>query len=120
LHKEVWPDVAYAKTITLRSTTLATLLSSQGIDPAEYGALVMDTQGSELLVLKGAEPILKNFRYIKTEVADFEAYQGCCQLTDLDVLLTSHGFREISRRAFAKRAAGGNYYDVTYQRHDFI
>jgi FkbM family methyltransferase len=116
MHKDIWPDVDYAKTITLRSTTLPSLLAREGIDPAAYDALVMDTQGSELLVLTGALPILANFRYIKAEVADFEAYQGCCQVGDLNRFLGEHGFREFSRRTFARRAGGGNYYDIIYQR----
>ena len=77
LHKDVWPEVTYTKTIMIRSKTLVTLLKDEHIDPSAYDALVMDTQGSELLVLQGAIPLLGNFKYIKIEVADFEAYKGC-------------------------------------------
>ena len=69
-HKDIWPDVDYTESIPLTSTTLNSLLQREQIDPAEYQALIMDTQGSELLVLHGAVPVLKNFQYIKTEVAD--------------------------------------------------
>ena len=41
-----------------------------------WDALVMDTQEPELLILKGAEPMLSQFKYIKTEAADFESYVG--------------------------------------------
>ena len=51
-HRDVWPKVDFTKTITLRSSTLATLLARERIDPQRYDALVMDTQGSELLVLQ--------------------------------------------------------------------
>ena len=80
--------------------------------------LVMDTQGSELLVLKGAIPILQNFTYIKTEVPDFESYKGCCQLKDLQSFLTQHGFKEFSRHKFATHPNGGNYYDIIYKKND--
>ena len=63
--------------------------------------LVIDTQGSELLVLKGALPILHHFKYIQTEVPDFEAYKGCCQLKDLQFFLVGLGYQEISRHQFA-------------------
>jgi FkbM family methyltransferase len=115
-HKDIWPTVAYAKTITLKSVTLATLLQRERIDPTEYDALIMDTQGSELLVLKGADPVLHNFKYIKTEVPDFESYEGCCQLLDIDSFLTRHGYKEFSRNKFANRAEGGSYYDIVYRR----
>jgi FkbM family methyltransferase len=115
-HKDVWPKVAFTTTITLKSATLATLLAREGIDAARYDALVMDTQGSELLVLEGAEPLLDGFRFVKTEVPDFEAYASCAKLDDIERYLTSRGFREVSRHCFATRAGGGRYYDVVYGR----
>jgi FkbM family methyltransferase len=115
-HKDIWPNIGYTKTITLKSVTLASLLHRERVDPAGYDALIMDTQGSELLVLKGADPVLHNFRFIKTEVADFESYAGCCQLTDIDSFLTRRGYRELARTRIAQRAGGGSYYDIVYQR----
>jgi len=116
LHKDIWPEVSYDRTITLRATTLASLLKRERINVSDYDALIMDTQGSELLVLKGAAPILHTFRFIKTEVPDFESYAGCCQLRDIDLLVKEHGFQEISRHRFAQRAKGGSYYDIVYER----
>jgi FkbM family methyltransferase len=117
-HRDVWPGVKFTNTIKLRSTTLASLLARERIDPANYDALVMDTQGSELLVLRGSEPVLASFRFIKTEVPDFEAYAGCAQLEDIEAFLTGRGFAELSRHRFASRAAGGHYYDVVYARSE--
>jgi FkbM family methyltransferase len=116
LHKDIWPNIKFEKQITLRSTQLPTLLEREGIDLRDYDALVMDTQGSEMLVLKGALPILRRFKYIKTEVPDFESYAGCCQLSELSPFMAQHGFREYSRRQFAKRAGGGSYFDIVYKR----
>ena len=116
LHKDIWPHVTYERTIILQSKTLVSLIEEERIAPREYDALIMDTQGSELLVLKGAIPILKNFMYIKTEVPDFESYEGCCQLTEIASFLKRYGFREYSRHKFAERAEGGSYYDVVYKR----
>jgi FkbM family methyltransferase len=116
LHKDIWPEVSYDKTITLRSTTLVSLLKNEHIDTTDYDALIMDTQGSELLVLKGAAPVLHMFRFIKTEVSDFESYAGGCQLRDIDLFLKEHGFEEISRNRFAEGAKSGSYYDIVYER----
>jgi FkbM family methyltransferase len=44
-HKDIWPDVDYTESIPLTSTTLNSLLQREQIDPAEYQALIMDTQG---------------------------------------------------------------------------
>ena len=116
LHKDVWPTVAFERSLVLQSTTLHSLVTKHAVDLSIFSALVMDTQGSELLVLRGAEPILSGFAFIKTEVADFESYSNCCQLTELTAFLSQRGFRESSRRAFAEHPGGGRYYDIVYQR----
>jgi len=118
LHKDIWPEVAYDRTITLRSRTLASVLKKERVNLADYDALIMDTQGSELLVLRGAAPILHGFKFIKTEVPDFESYAGCCQLEDIDAFVKGYGFQEISRRKFAERAKGGSYYDIVYEKQN--
>jgi FkbM family methyltransferase len=116
LHRDIWPDVNYERTLVLTSTTLASLLEREKINAGDYDVLVMDTQGSELLVLRGADGILNQFKFIKTEVADFEAYAGCCQLRDIDRFLGERGFRQRSVHTFAERSEGGRYYDVVYER----
>jgi len=116
LHRDVWPEVAFTETIALRSVTLATLVDRERVDLAGYDALVLDTQGSELLVLRGAGPVLERLRWVKTEVADFEAYAGCCQLKEMEAFLGERGFQEVERQLSAERAAGGHYYDVVYER----
>jgi FkbM family methyltransferase len=116
LHKDIWPEIVYDKTIVLLSKSLPAVLKENNIDNEQYDMLVMDTQGSELLVLKGAVPILQGFTYIKTEVPDFESYKGCCQLKDLKLFMDQNGFREYSRHQFAKHPSGGGYYDITYKK----
>ena len=113
-HRDVWPKVRFTRTIKLRSSTLSTLLVRENVDVARYDALVMDTQGSELLVLRGAEPVLGHFKFIKTEVPDFEAYAGCAKLEDIDRFLRDRGYEELARNRFASRPGGGQYYDVVY------
>ncbi|MEO8465542.1 MAG: FkbM family methyltransferase [Gammaproteobacteria bacterium] len=100
----------------MRSVTLPTLLEREGLDIMRYDTLVMDTQGSELLVLAGAAGLLPGFAFIKTEVPAFEAYEGCAQLAEFAAFMAARGFAELARNRFASRAAGGNYYDVIYQR----
>ena len=114
-HKDIWPHVSYQKSISMNSITLTSLFSRELIDSTKYQALVMDTQGSELLVLKGSLPILKNFKYIKTEVADFESYDGCCQLKEMRDFMIEHGYKEYHCNKFAQREKGGSYYDIIFE-----
>jgi FkbM family methyltransferase len=73
-HRNMFPEVHFTSEIRMTSTTLAHLIDERNFDVSRYGALVIDTQGSELLVLQGALSVLSQMRYVKTEVADFEAY----------------------------------------------
>ncbi|MCP9785019.1 FkbM family methyltransferase [Cyanobium sp. N5-Cardenillas] len=116
-HRDIWPGVHYSTTLILKSITLASLFLREHLDASQYQALIMDTQGSELLVLRGSLPILNSFKYIKTEVPDFESYEGCCQLSGINEFMIEHGYKEFSRVKFASRAEGGNYFDVVYKRH---
>lgn len=116
LHKDIWPEVTYQKSIKLRSVTLATMVKKEAVNLKNYDALVIDTQGSELLVLKGAASILPSFKFIKAEVPDFEAYSGCSQLKDVAKFLTSCGFKEYTRHKFAEHPKGGAYYDILFTR----
>ncbi len=115
-HKDIWPHVNYIDKIILQSITLPTLLEREKINPADYQALVMDTQGSELLILQGSVPVLHNFKYIKLDVPDFESYLGCCQLADINDFMVEHGYQGFSTNKLVSRSAGGAYFDVVYQR----
>jgi FkbM family methyltransferase len=115
-HKDIWPDVDYTNSIVLHSITLTSLLRREGIESSDYQALIMDTQGSELLVLRGSVDILGTFKYIKTEVPDFESYEGCCQLCHIAGFMKDHGYVELSRDRFASREAGGSYFDIVYKK----
>jgi FkbM family methyltransferase len=118
LHRELWPDVAYERTIVLKSATLASLVARGTLTLAEPAALVLDTQGSELLVLRGAGAALDAVRFIKLEAWDFEAYQGCARLDEIDAFLADRGFRQLRRRVIGARTGLGSAFDVVYVRAD--
>jgi FkbM family methyltransferase len=111
-HKEIWPDVEVSKKLPLVTSTFVEMIAAENIDLLKYQAVVLDTQGSELLVLQGMVESFKYFRFIKTEAADFEAYAGCCRDTDLIEFLNKHGFSLIGRRLTARRPKIGSYYDL--------
>ncbi len=113
---DIWPEVQYVDHIELSGVTLPTLLNREGIDLRRYNGLILDTQGTELSIMKGAEAILPQFKYIKTEVADFESYKGGALLHEVQRYLQEQGFAEIGRLPFAVRPGGGTYYDVVFKR----
>lgn len=115
-HKDIWPTVGFSRSVRMTTRTLASVVAAAGLDMTRYNGLIMDTQGSELLVLQGAIPLLHHFDFVKTEVADFESYKGCCQLSDLDPFMDSHGFDEFARHRFRNLEPGKAYYEVVYRR----
>jgi len=114
-HREVWPEVHYVRNLLLKSITLPSLIRKERLDLNLYEALVLDTQGSELLILTGAIDVLPSFKFIQCEAADFEAYVGCCRVSQVDAFLAEAGFRRLVKKCFAKSKLG-NYYDVLYGR----
>jgi FkbM family methyltransferase len=113
-HKEIWPDVRYTGKIELISETLGDILAKDG---HRFDGLVMDTQGSELLILRGAEANLSQFKFIKTEAADFESYKGGTTVDQLVAFLTPRGFSVVRRDVFAKKPDGfGSYFDLLFKR----
>lgn len=59
---------------------------------AHYNVLVLDTQGYELSVLKGATGMLNNVDAIIAEVSKVFVYQDQTQIEDLDAFLNNKGF----------------------------
>ena len=116
LHKDIWPDVHFVRDIELTSQTLPTALRSSGVDSAAYDVLVLDTQGSELMILRGAGPMLQQFKYIKTEAADFELYVGCATVVQIVSFLAGFEFRLIREDVFAHHASGGHYFDLLFRK----
>jgi FkbM family methyltransferase len=116
LHKDIWPDIHYVHNVEMKSSTLPTALRTAGIDSARYDALVLDTQGSELLILHGAVPILAQFRFVKTEAADFESYKGTT-VSEISRFLAKQKFSLRQKKEFATHPAGGRYFDLLFKRN---
>lgn len=114
LHKDIWPQVWYTGELQLKSIALNTLVEKESIDIKNYQILVMDTQGSELLILKGGNKYLSGFKYIKAEAADFESYKDCCLIDEITEYLKEFGFIEHHRNLAIRKEGVGAYYDIVY------
>ncbi|MBU2582670.1 MAG: FkbM family methyltransferase [Alphaproteobacteria bacterium] len=115
LHKDIWPDVTYVDRIEISSTTLPALILEEGVHLPDYDGLLLDTQGSEYLILKGAQTILNRFKYIQVEAADFESYKGAATTAQITDFLKSNGFRPVRKHKFAEHASEGAYYDLLFK-----
>jgi FkbM family methyltransferase len=114
-HQKIWPKVSYVGFLKLRTTRFDTMMKKECLKIVDQAALVLDTQGSELLVLRGCGTLLSQFRYVKVEAADFESYVGCCTVDQIDELMENMGFRAQQRNCFAEAPSVGRYYDILYK-----
>ncbi|MDI9313776.1 MAG: FkbM family methyltransferase [Hydrotalea sp.] len=56
----------------------------------DYNFLMMDVQGYELEVLKGATKTLKKIDYVYSEINQVELYKGCALVGDIDKFLAQY------------------------------
>lgn len=89
-HRRRFPHVREAETRRMRTVSLPTLLARHA-SPGDH--LVLDVQGAELMVLRGAEPILPRFRSVAVEVSTIELYAGQPLAREVGQWLTARGFQ---------------------------
>jgi FkbM family methyltransferase len=115
LHKDLWPEITYIDHILLRTETLERLIAAQKIR-SPIDALILDTQGSELLVLKGAEVALSQANWVKVEAAEFESYRGGATVETICEFLKEFSYYPVRKTMFAKHPSGKKYYDLLLKK----
>ena len=115
-HKKLWPEIDASGILRLTTSRLDTLMQAHGLSSPPYDALVIDTQGAELLVLKGAGDRLAGFERIVAEAADFEAYRGATNVEELTAFLAGHGFGLQHKASMASLKGVGTYYNLYFKR----
>ena len=91
--------VEVVDTIEVPVVPLDDLLRDNDADPAAFNLLVLDTQGYELEVLRGAKGLLaNNIEYILTEVSRTALYEGSCLEPEIDAFLAPFGFTRVYSR----------------------
>jgi FkbM family methyltransferase len=89
-----FPDLKETGSVLrLNSNKLDTILRQAGQEPSEVDVLVLDTEGAELICMKGAEATLTNVQYIQTEISTKPVYTGGVLYGELNSWLYERGFR---------------------------
>lgn len=89
-HLEQHPSIVFNARETVMVCTLDSLDMDYGFEfntTHVLNTLIMDVQGAELMVLKGATNTIKQIDYIYTEVNRDEVYENCAQVEELDSFL---------------------------------
>lgn len=94
----LWPEkkLKMVKSIYLNSKSFDELILEKKLNIENYNHWVIDTQGSELLFLKGAKNSLKYCKSIYVEVSNADVYKNGSEWIDVKNYLTSFGFEQIT------------------------
>ena len=104
----LYPEISITESIEVLTTSIDDL----GIPPhtLDGGLLVLDLQGVELEVLKGAVKTLGKFNYILCEVAIVELYLNQSLWPEINDFLETHGFTLIDSQIDMKKGWGNALY----------
>jgi FkbM family methyltransferase len=97
--------------IEVEQTTLDNWFAASGLSALDYNLLVLDVQGYELEVFKGAARTLETTNALIVEIHQKELYLGSALVEDVDKLLAEYGFVRT-----ATTWDGGTWGDGLYQR----
>ena len=91
-HQTAYPHIRYTKKIELETTTVDQLANSGLFPPPNH--IVIDVQGAEMLVLKGAKNVLagNSLQSLKIEVSAEPLYQGGASFREVFEYLDTLGF----------------------------
>ena len=89
LHTIQYPSIQFTDMEEVEIKTLDQYLESSN---KEYNVLLLDVQGYELEVLKGASKTLSKIDYILCEVNRAELYKGCPMYTEIENYLKQFNF----------------------------
>ena len=98
-HKDFYPEIDYVKDVQVFSITLDTLIECEHIDLSLYQFMVLDTEGADLLALKGATKTISKIQFIEVETSPLELRKNCCLENEVIDFLASQGFKEVERVA---------------------
>jgi len=102
LHITQYPHIVFDETEVVEMIKL----DSFEKDLTEFNLMVIDVQGYELEVFKGAQNSLKNIDYIISEINRDELYENCARIDQLVEFLSIYGFELVE-----SNWAGGTWGD---------
>ena len=79
--------------VIMNSRTLESVFFEKKIKSEKYNFWVLDVQGAELLVLKGAQNQLKHCKYLYIEVSKIEFYKNGVLFKELNKWLENNNFK---------------------------
>jgi len=89
-----WTNVPQGVGVYALEIRLDDWASNSGLDLSQYNALVIDVQGMELEVLRGAQKSLRGFDFLSVECSAKPMYDGEAPAEEVILFLKEQGFRQ--------------------------
>ena len=90
-HAQIYPHIVYSEQEQMTTLTLDDLLTQMAI-PRKSNLIVIDTQGAELKVLRGATETAKSCDAFFVEVSETPLYEGGCTFAEVTEFMKEMGF----------------------------
>ena len=90
-HQDTYPDIKVVEKLKVFTSRLDSLFS----EGDHFEIIIFDIQGAELQAIEGAGDVLKNVKWIFTEVSKKQLYKESALVEDLDQLLDELGFERV-------------------------
>jgi FkbM family methyltransferase len=90
-HAELFPSIKYIESMVMETSTVDEIVFST-FRGKQFDLMVVDVQGAELLVLKGALRTLALVEAVYVEVSERPLYEGSCTWPQIHAFLEGLGF----------------------------
>lgn len=94
---ELPPEYQEVNCDTVQIARFATWAADADFDPKLYDTLVIDTQGTELDVLRGMDDFIEGFRFLNIECSMVPTYGGGAFAEEVILYLARWGFKPITK-----------------------
>jgi FkbM family methyltransferase len=91
-HAKIYPNIKYIDARRMRTRTLDSIVAERFAD-VDFSLLVIDTQGADLKVLRGAVSLLSRIDAVFVEVSEQALYEGGCTHEEVTAFLGDNGFQ---------------------------
>jgi len=118
-HSKMYPTLKIKNEINLKSITFKSFIKKYDINLKEFSSLVIDTQGSDKIILDGMGDLIKYFQFIKIETAEFNMYKNYPKLNEISEYLKKFNFEEIRRIETDLNDFNQKVYDVLFFNRNF-
>jgi FkbM family methyltransferase len=108
VHLEYYPKLKVCGEIEVEIETLDNIVRDNEIDLDKFDTIIIDVQGYELEVLKGAAKTMLSMNHAWIEVNNVETYEGCPLVDEVDAFMADYAMMRIHTHWFGPNKAYGD------------